>query len=321
MKKSTSKQQTTMVVVTNETPGAPPAVPPQPDYGDFDRFVAKGKRIARTWNELCDNLAKLDDALDTYKERRCDWPVLQEAVTASKQLWHPHDREQQFKADYLRWEAERRSVFDPDALYDRTENHWCIKRRVVVEKLALLIGSFPNAGPHNPETYCAMLTNEILVANPTVIQLEHACRVIRRAKNFPPTIKEMLETLEKAYGCNGVPNDDEVDWLFDEFRKKSTKLAPRWRRTATIRRRARSRTVRQGIEPCPCLTAAASRRPGRLMTPTPSSGRPATSSATATGMRSPTGASKTSRDGAAAGEMQFALSRRKQGFESPRERQ
>src|SRR5262245_285185 len=73
--------------------------------------------------------------------------------------------------------AAGREAFKRDELYrtrktlrkDLTES-WTdreITRRVVAEKVSLLVGSFPNAAPPNAETYMGMMVEEIIAANPT----------------------------------------------------------------------------------------------------------------------------------------------------------
>src|SRR5262249_8414419 len=66
---------------------------------------------------------------------------------------------------------------------------------------------------HNPETYIGMLTEEILEANPYVSALEATCRELRRTKNFPPSIAEVLEELSKQH-------EDTWEWVLREIQEK-----------------------------------------------------------------------------------------------------
>ena len=72
-----------------------------------------------------------------------------------------------------------------------------ITRRVVTEKISLLIGSFPNAAPPNAQTYTGMMIEEIIAANPSISALEATCRELRRSKTFVPTIAEVLKELRE----------------------------------------------------------------------------------------------------------------------------
>jgi hypothetical protein len=93
---------------------------------------------------------------------------------------------------------------------------WEITRRVVTEKVGLLIGGFPNAGPHNPEAYMGMLIEEIIAANPRVSVLEATCRELRRSKNFAPSIAEVLKELKaqanKWYDALEIDEGDIEHW-------------------------------------------------------------------------------------------------------------
>jgi hypothetical protein len=97
-----------------------------------------------------------------------------------------------------------------------------ITRRVVIEKIGLLIGSFPNAAPHNAETYIGLLIEEIIAANPSVTVLEATCRELRRSKTFVPTISEVLKELhaqaEKWSDCLHIYEDDIEYWQQERAR-------------------------------------------------------------------------------------------------------
>jgi hypothetical protein len=73
-----------------------------------------------------------------------------------------------------------------------------IRRTVASEKVAMLIGGFPNANPSSPEVYTGMMIEETIAARPLVSAMEATCREIRRRdKPFPPTPGEFLKVLEE----------------------------------------------------------------------------------------------------------------------------
>jgi hypothetical protein len=138
----------------------------------------------------------------------------------------------------IAWIRAERKFYNPDDLYDTKDgNKWRLKRRVISEQVAVLIGSFPNAGPHNPQTYAGMLTNEIAATDTNAIVLEAACREVRRTKTFPPTIAEVLEILEKQE--NEMSGQSEADDL-DNWKHWNKEIA-RKRRTARQDRLAAGR--------------------------------------------------------------------------------
>jgi hypothetical protein len=125
-----------------------------------------------------------------------------------------------------------RKVFERDELYRTRKMRRCIRnnqnqykeseitRRVVTEKVGLLIGSFPNAGPHNPEAYMGMMIEEIIAANPSASGLEATCRELRRTKNFAPSTAEVLKELHKQEAelwgeCLCIWEDD-IEWWVKE---------------------------------------------------------------------------------------------------------
>ena len=114
-------------------------------------------------------------------------------------------------------------ICNSEALYD--EDNGNLKRRFVKEQVALLLGSFPNAVPHNAEVYSGMLVEEIVAAEPSAVALEATCREIRRTKNFPPTPAEMLKILkeketEAAAANDACCDDDETSDYFPRMESR-----------------------------------------------------------------------------------------------------
>jgi hypothetical protein len=119
--------------------------------------------------------------------------------------------------------ARGREMFERPELYrerkTRRQNLREITRRVVTEKVGLLLASFPNASPGNGEAYLGMMIEEVIAANPRASALEGACRALRRTKNFAPTICEMLKELraqaemfDKVLGVW----EEELEWAVQE---------------------------------------------------------------------------------------------------------
>jgi hypothetical protein len=213
------KKSSNIAVVNNND--TVPAPAPAPDYADFDDFRARARFIGRDWKVLNDTNEALELALEKYEQHNV-WEDLQKGLDAVARCGVGAN----IKAEFIRWEAARTQIFDPDSLYDTImrdgHERTRLKRRVVEDQVALLIGSFPNGQPHTPAIYSAMLITEILATDPSAIDLEAACRTIRRTKSFLPSIKEALEVLAQMEEEWPVMPDeaDDFDWAVGEIKEK-----------------------------------------------------------------------------------------------------
>src|SRR5215831_8363736 len=58
-------------------------------------------------------------------------------------------------------------------------------------------GELSNARPGTPKVFGRMLTEEVYANSPNACVLESACRQVRRTKDFPPSIAEVLKAIDK----------------------------------------------------------------------------------------------------------------------------
>jgi hypothetical protein len=87
--------------------------------------------------------------------------------------------------------------YDREELYDKAKGtQWRLARRAICEQVSALLGSFPNA-PQTPEVFVPTLIEELVAANPTAVQLEAACRWLRRNCTFVPSVGEILKAIRK----------------------------------------------------------------------------------------------------------------------------
>jgi hypothetical protein len=163
-----------------------------PAYADFDRFAALGDKLVEARQKIDEVVEALQDA-----EVPADWQI----ETAERYL------EQKPKLEKIMAQFRAAETFyDRDELYDRLWNKQKpeepaqIGEKFVSDRLALLIGGFPNSAPHSPEIFSKMLFEETMARNPDAIVLEGACRVLRRTKTFVPTIAEMLKAIQEEEG-------------------------------------------------------------------------------------------------------------------------
>jgi hypothetical protein len=71
-------------------------------------------------------------------------------------------------------------------------------KREMAEQLALLLKAFPNASSADGEIFGALLLDDVASREPTIGDLEEACRWLRRTLRFLPTIAEVLDALHHA---------------------------------------------------------------------------------------------------------------------------
>jgi hypothetical protein len=85
------------------------------------------------------------------------------------------------------------------AVFRLTTNSYLVGvKKEIAGHLALLVGSFPNAGSADRTIYGRMLCEEIAADQASISDLEAACRQIRRTSTFLPTIAEVLKAIGEA---------------------------------------------------------------------------------------------------------------------------
>jgi hypothetical protein len=124
-----------------------------------------------------------------------------------------------------------RKIYERDELY-RTRKvprqnmlgEWTdrqISRRVVSEKISLLVGSIPKGMPRSKKTaqaFVGMMIEEVIAANPSASVLEAAFRALRRRENIVPSTAQVLKELSKQAeewddGWLDFDETDLEDWL------------------------------------------------------------------------------------------------------------
>jgi hypothetical protein len=183
-----------------------PAPKPQRDYSSFDEFVANADQLVRfsqtVWKQL--GLLEIEfDWLDA-SDRHVYLPFAKEELKRAKNslgfakdVLGQHARARKRLADFRRDEK----WYDRKELYEVTgtgkHQRRKLSRRVVTEQIALLLASFQNSRPGTPKAFSRMLIEEVYAKNPNACVLESACRRVRREKDFPPSIAEVLKAIDK----------------------------------------------------------------------------------------------------------------------------
>jgi hypothetical protein len=182
---SARKQQGKYLSVVSSPP--PPAKPPARAYADFDKWLDLAAELESYGHEVREIIARLKSGNDPA------------AVMEGSRLLASRPRDK--LAAQVAKVIEGEEFYNRDELYDwdhEGDSDAVLFRRVIAEQVGLLLGSYPNAVPHDPEAFVLMMIEEIARAEPSAIDLERACRSLRRTLKFPPTIPEMLEAIEKA---------------------------------------------------------------------------------------------------------------------------
>jgi hypothetical protein len=149
-------------------------------YAAFDKYAELAKQLGKECRELHHALQNV------YSHCPPD------QLTAGEQALDRYERFTRARIEKFYNSAER---FDPEGAYD---DDGTITKATASIHVSMLVGSFPNANPSDPEVYVKMLIEEVMAFEClTVTYLELAFRSIRRSAKFLPTISEVLEELKK----------------------------------------------------------------------------------------------------------------------------
>jgi hypothetical protein len=182
-------------------PGGPPANPPQRSYLDFEKFMALE-------HDLCKFSRSLHKALDGLDEN------------PFKGEWRAQCALQEMTEDKLRKNVEAyikgAAWYERDELYETDEDGAThVRRHVIAEHVAALLGSFPVA-PHSPEVFVRRMIEEIVVLDPWASDLEHGCRQMIRKSKFPD-IATLMDTLQEDEGGSFIDEVIERDEETGEY--------------------------------------------------------------------------------------------------------
>ena len=185
-----------------------PATTPQRRYGDFDAFVANadklvdfiawiGRDIERlVFDDSFEWIEKPDHYVIDLQRAKQDIASAKSAIDSARGALarFPWARKHlaAFKRD-VKW-YDRRELYEIEGKGKRAK--WTLSRRVVAEQIALLLASFQNSRPGTPKVFGKMVVEEVYAKNPNACVLESACRRVRREKDFPPSIAEVLKAIE-----------------------------------------------------------------------------------------------------------------------------
>jgi hypothetical protein len=201
---------------------APPAKeqPPAPKaarFIDFDDCIEIGKHLNDQAGIVEDFESELDDVI--HKRRALSDVQINRSLQDFNAIKKLLDK---FEAA---WEC-----FENPALYDwdtdwRGNARRLLKRLHVAEQISLLLGSYANTTPHNPQANAGMTIELIIAAKCSAAALEAACReILRTSKKFAPSPAELLEVLklkdEEIEEFSAATDLENWEWWFKRMEAK-----------------------------------------------------------------------------------------------------
>lgn len=67
----------------------------------------------------------------------------------------------------------------------------------VAKMITLLMGSFPTSKIPEPEIFVRVLLDDVMVLQPSFVELESACRHLRQTQKFMPSISEVIDEIKR----------------------------------------------------------------------------------------------------------------------------
>jgi hypothetical protein len=168
----------------------------------FDQMIAQIDALVKANNRLANASEALESAVWNLEECLRRYNCYSHHVEHHKaRALHALERAEQIQS-ITNWSEIERML--PKVRADLVHYHhpsmynngWHLKPEIIAAKVADMLGSFPNAGPHDPERYVPALIDEIIGHGDLAPVLECAIRHVVRQSKFPPSIAEMLKALK-----------------------------------------------------------------------------------------------------------------------------
>jgi hypothetical protein len=97
----------------------------------------------------------------------------------------------------LAWCEAALQRFDPQGNYEENDREGDLKRAVIADRIAVLLGAFPNANPSDPEVYVRNLIENVSSVALTLPALDAAIWEIVGTKKFVPAVSEVMEVVNE----------------------------------------------------------------------------------------------------------------------------
>jgi DNA repair exonuclease SbcCD ATPase subunit len=114
-------------------------------------------------------------------------------------------------------------TFDPESAYEENDREDGLRRSVIGERVAMLVGAFPNGAPSDPVVYVTTLVESICTVEALCLPaLESAIWQITGTIKFIPAITEVLEEVNRQQA-----KWEERFWAIHNLANKSRRLVAR----------------------------------------------------------------------------------------------
>ncbi|WOH60933.1 hypothetical protein [Bradyrhizobium sp. BWC-3-1] len=157
---------------------------------ELKQFAANADKIERRYHEMDD----LDTKTYLKVEATTNREQIVKLIDAARKTATLNERDQttlaQCEAALLR--------FDADSNYE-DDGKGNLKRSVIGERIALLLGAFPNGAPCDPVVYVRALFEVVGSVDVSLLALDSAVWEIIETKTFVPAINEVLKIVNKQH--------------------------------------------------------------------------------------------------------------------------
>lgn len=113
--------------------------------------------------------------------------------------------------------------FDPESAYEDDVKENNLKRSVIGERVAQLVGAFPNGAPCDPVIYVTMMVHNISLVDELIMPaLDAAIWEIIGTKKFLPAVSEVLEIVNRQ-----TKQWNERSWAIRDLADMSCRIVTR----------------------------------------------------------------------------------------------
>ena len=147
------------------------------------------RRLAELGDELVERCDTINDLARQIRKREPGQPLPDCGATLND-----YDRQRIAEFEKLL------ELLNPEDNYEEEDedDRVYLKRKVIKQRLALLVGSKHIGQPTTPEAYTGMLLEHVAGLDPfSYLALESACRELETEKKFLPDISEVVEAIQR----------------------------------------------------------------------------------------------------------------------------